>query len=148
MQDINKLANIPTNFIFSVGGADKTVAIKQLSIKEITRIREIIYGEAKLRWSNRLKEATSTLNPSERASIYKEACKEELDLTADINAILIEDKYISLVLESAGVAKNDITEIFKIEANISEVVKAWRYALGIEDKKEEEPKEEPSSPLV
>lgn len=145
MQDINKLANIPSSFIFKVGTEDKSIPIKQLSIKEVTKVRETINAEAKLRWSNRLKEATASLSPIERASIYKEACKEDVDLSKEINQILIEDKYISLVLESAGINKNDMTEILKIEENINTVISAWRYALGMQDTKEEEKGEE--SPL-
>ena len=146
MTDISKLANLPESFIFEVEGESKTVGVKCLSVLQIEMVRNKAMGEAKLRWSNRLKDATQALSPDIRNSVICEACKSAPDLSDDMNKIILEDTFIQMVLELAGMNKKELTVIFKEEKNIGEIIKAWQFALNIVDDKAEEVTKE--SPLV
>lgn len=146
MSEISTLANLPESFIFDVEGVQKSVEVKCLSVLQIEVIRNKAMSEAKLRWSNRLKDATQALAPDIRNQVICEACKSAPDLSDDVNKIILEDTFIQMVLELAGVHKKDIPLIFKKEENIGEIIKAWKFALNIVDDKVEEVAKE--SPLV
>lgn len=149
MNDLSRLSNTPIEFLFlNEDGTSKNLSVKALTIAQIETLRAKVLGEAKLRWSNRLKDATQSLSPDIRNSIIIEACKSNPDLSKDTEEIILEDRFVTLALELAGVNRKDIEAIFKVSDNIKNIIDAWRHALGLKEVKEEEVKGETEIPLA
>ena len=131
MSTVNTLANVPVEFVFTIGDITKTIGIKELSVVQLETLRNRVNNEAKSRWSKRLQEATSALTPDIRNTIIIEACKQEPDLSTDIQGIMVEDKFVAMALEFAGLDKKNWDELIKIPDNTKVIIDAWKHALAI-----------------
>ena len=99
MNDLSRLSNTPVEFLFqNEDGTNKNISVKALSIAQIETLRAKVLGEAKLRWSNRLKDATQSLSPDIRNQVIIDACKSNPDLSKDTEEFLFGSSFISRLL--------------------------------------------------